>query len=419
MPRKLLIAVLVLALAPPLAFAADVPRFRGPQADGIYAETGLLQTWPEGGPRLKWRLDGLGETYASMTVVDGRIYTTGLADGRGSVFALSTGGEVLWRQDYGEEFDGRGYPGTRNTPTVYRGKLFLLSSLGKAVSLDAMTGAIRWERDLLGDFGGENTYFGMAEQPLIVDGQVIYTPGGADASLAAFDPDTGETLWTTTGLSENAAYCSARLFETGGHRQIVTAVATKLAGVDPGSGEVLWTHPVEVEYNIQANSPAFIGDRIYLSHGYGQGGRLVQLAADGRSVEEKWTEPDIDVHHGGMVVLDGRIYGAADNGTWAILDAESGEIVASARRRGKGSIVYADGRLYGYTEKGEVLLVDPDPESFEVVGSFEITEGDGNHWSHPVVANGTLYVRHGDVLMAYDVRDPAKVRAAFPPCLGG
>ena len=419
MHHRIAILALTASLVAPLAFAADVPRFRGPQSDGIYAETGLLQSWPEGGPRLKWRVDGLGESYASMTVVDGRIYTTGLADGRGSVFALSTGGELLWRQDYGEEFDGRGYPGTRNTPTVYRGKLFLLSSLGMAVSMDAETGAVRWQRDLLADYGGENTYFGMAEQPLIVDGQVIYTPGGTDASVAAFDPDTGETLWTSTGLSESSAYCSARLFDNGTHRQIVTAVATKLVGLDPGTGEVLWTHPVEVEYNIQANSPAFAGDGIYVSHGYGQGGRLVQLAEDGRSVGEKWTEPDVDVHHGGMVVSGGHIYGAADNGTWAVIDADSGEVVNSVRRRGKGSMVYADGRLYGYTEKGEVLLVDPDPESYEVVGSFEITEGEGHHWSHPVVANGTLYVRHGDVLMAYDVRDSSQIRPAFPYCLGG
>lgn len=404
MPHRTAILALALVLAAPLAFADDVPRFRGAESDGIFAATGLLQTWPEGGPKMLWEASGLGESYASMTLVDGRIYTTGLAEGRGSVIALDDSGKLLWKQDYGAEFDGRGYPGTRNTPTVDGGRLFTLSSLGKAVSLDAATGKIRWEVELLEKFGGKNTYFGMAEQPLVVDGKVIYTAGGKDASLVALDLDSGETLWQSKGLSDNSAYSSPRLFDDGKRRQIITLVAKSMVGVDPADGRVLWRQPLEKQYDIQANSPVFHGDTIYVSHGYDQGGHAFQLAADGNSVKELWSEPDLDVHHGGALVRDGHIYGAASNGTWYALDAGTGKPAASIRRLGKGAMVYADGRLYGYTEKGEVVLVDPDPGNFKVVSSFQITQGEGNHWSHPVIASGTLYVRHGDVLMAYDVR---------------
>ncbi len=250
--------------------------------------------------------------------------------------------------------------------------------------------------------------------PLVVDGKVIYTAGGKDSSLVALDPDTGDTVWASKGLSDNSAYSSPRLFDDGERRQIITSVAKHLVGVDPADGSVLWRTPVEVSYDIHANSAAFVGDIIYISHGYDHGGKAYRLAADGASVEPLWTEPDLDLHHGGIVAHDGRIYGAASNGTWYALDAATGKALASIRRLGKGSMVYADGRLYGYTEAGKVLLVDPDPESFEVVGSFEITQGEGNHWSHPVVAGGTLYVRHGDVLMAYDVRAGGAPSASGP-----
>lgn len=402
--RKVLFLTLMAGCVAGLALAADSPRFRGPSGDGIFADTGLLSTWPEGGPRMLWATDGLGATYAAVSVAGGRVYSTGLIDGRGVVFALDLAGEVLWRTDYGPESDGRGYPGTRTTPTVSDGMLYLLSSLGTAVALDAESGEIRWRVGIFERFEGRNTYFGVAESPLVVDSKVIFTPGGPDASVVALDARSGETIWTSKGLSDGPAYCTPRLFENGERRQIVTLVASHMVGLDPETGAVLWRHPVKVEYDIQAVSPEFLGDTIYISHGYNQGGRLFQLAADGMSVVEKWTEPKLDIHHGGAIVLDGLIYGAASNGTWFVLDATSGAVAAEIERLGKGAIAYADRRLYGYTEGGEVVLVDPDPSGFRKVGSFAITRGSGNHWSHPVISGGVLYVRHGEVLMAFDVK---------------
>ena len=407
MLRKILVSILTLALAATSLQAGDSPRFRGPEGDGVFAETGLLASWPDSGPKMLWAAEGLGETYASMSIVDGHIFTTGLIEQRGKLFALDLKGQQVWVKDYGAEFDGRGYPGTRNTPTFHGGKLYLLSSLGKAMAFDAKTGEVQWQVDLFEKFKGENTYFGLSESLVIDGGKVFVTPGGPDASVAALDAETGETVWTSGGLSDGAAYCTPRIFDNGTHRQLVTMVAKHVVGIDPEKGDVLWRQPYEVSYDIHAVSPEFIGNGIFVSHGYEQGSKLFELAADGRSVTEKWSHAELDVHHGGAVVHDGHIYGAASKKSWFSLEAATGKEAASIRRLGKGAVVFADGHLYGYTEAGEVVLVDPDPANFKVISSFKIERGSGNHWSHPVISNGVLYIRHGEVLMAYDVKDPS------------
>ncbi len=400
--RCLVFAALALSALP--AAAADSPRFRGTDGGGVFAETGLLTTWPEGGPKLLWSATGLGEGYASVSVAGGHVYTTGKHEKRGSVFAHDLAGKLAWKKEYGEAHAGSGYPGTRTTPTVAGGSLFLLSSMGKAVAMDAASGEVRWEVDLLARFAGENIHFGVSESPLVDGERVIYTPGGKDAVVVALDRKTGKTVWTTKGLSELAAYCNPRMFETGRHRQIVTFVQKHLVGIEPASGELLWRQEVAAHYDIHATSPVFHGDTIYVTHGYDQGGKLYRLAKDGRSVSPVWEEPKLDVHHGGAVVVDGVVYGAASKKSWYAIDLESGEIAATLPRLGKGSVIYADGLLYGYTEAGEVVLVNPDPAKFEVVSSFEIEAGEGHHWAHPVISGGVLYIRHGDVLMAYDVK---------------
>jgi len=404
MIRTLSTAALLLLLALPL-HAADSPQFRGPDRNGVFPETGLLDSWPESGPKMTWSYEGLGDGFASVSVADGRIVTTGKTGGRGTVYVLDLAGKLLWKQDYGPVHSGGGYPGSRTTPTVAGGALYLVSSAGNAASFDLESGGLRWQVDLLGKFRGDNIQWGITESPLVLDDKVIVTPGGRDGALVALDAATGETVWATPGIGGDSAYCSARLLEHGEHRQIVTFLSEQLIGVDPESGKLLWKERYPARYDIHAVSPVFEGDRIYVSDGYGQGGKLFRLAADGRSVTELWAESKLDVHHGGVVLVDGRIYGAASRGSWYALDVGSGEILASIPRLGKGSVVYADGHLYGYLENGEVVLVDPDPENFRVISSFEIEKGSGQHWAHPVISDGVLYVRHGEVLMAFDVRD--------------
>lgn len=398
--------VLALVLPGAAALAADSPQFRGPDRSGVFPAEGLLRAWPENGPRQLWSVEGLGRGFASVTIVDGRIWTTGMNDAeQGAVVAFDTRGKLLWKQEYGQEHHGQGYPGTRTTPTYDGGLLYLLSSMGQAVALDAGSGEIRWHVDLVATFQGRNIDWGITESPLVVDDKVIYTPGGPTIIMVALDKLTGKTIWTTSGLDDLSAYCSPRLFDHGTHRQIVTMTRRHMIGVDPARGELLWKLPYPGQLNIHAVSPVFAGDSIYVSDGYQQGGQMVTLATDGKSVTQRWRERRLDVEHGGVVLVNGHIFGSATNGTWYALEAASGEIKAELPRVGRAAVIYADGRLYGYQEKGYAVLVDADPANFRLISRFKITAGRGQHWAHPAIADGVLYLRHGDVLMAFDVTD--------------
>lgn len=400
--RACFFALTVLLLIP-VARATDSPQFRGPDRDGVYPAAGLLKSWPEGGPKKLWSAAGIGEGFASVSVADGRIYATGEKSGTGYVSAHDLEGKPLWSRSYGEIHNGGGYPGTRTTPTFDGGRLYLLSSKGKAAAFDAASGEKVWEMDLAAAYDARNIRWGITESPLVLGDKVIFTPGGSDATMVALAKKTGDKVWLAAGVGDKSGYCSPRLLEHGELRQIVTLTAGHLIGVDADSGDLMWKREYPASYGIHAGSPLFEGRTIFVSDGYDQGTKAFELAADGKSVTSKWETRELDVHHGGIVLADGRLYGAASNGTWYALDAATGEVRASIRRLGKGSVVMADGRLYGYTEAGKVFLVDPDPAHFEVVGELRITEGEGQHWAHPVIAGGVLYVRHGDVLMAFDV----------------
>ena len=398
--------LLCLLALPACLCAEDSPQFRGPDRDGRFSASGLLRSWPEAGPTKLWSQQGLGEGYASVSVVGGGIYTTGSSGGMEFLLAFDTEGRPLWKTAYGEVHSGGGYPGTRTTPTFDQGLLFVFSSRGVAVALDAESGEIRWKSDLGSDFKAEDITWGLAESPLAFDGKVVFTPGGPEATMVALDQKSGERVWVTSGLGEASGYCSPRLFDNGRIRQIITLTKGHLIGVDPANGNLVWKQPYPASYGIHAVSPLFHGNLIYVSDGYKQGGKAFDLAADGKGVALEWKDEDLDVHHGGAVLWQGRIFGAASNGSWYSLDANTGEVLAKLRRLGKGSVIYADSRLYGYTEKGVVVLVEPAPESFEVVSKFKISEGSGQHWAHPVIVDGVLYIRHGDVLMAFDIADP-------------
>ncbi|WP_243436146.1 PQQ-binding-like beta-propeller repeat protein [Acanthopleuribacter pedis] len=391
--------------------AADSTDFRGPDRNGIFtAETGLLKQWPEAGPKRMWTAEGLGQGYASVTVVGGKVYTTGKFGDSGALFAFDNKGKQLWRTDYGDEFHGSGYPGSRTTPTYYKGSLYLMTSLGTVVAADAETGKIKWKVDVLARFGeGQKAEsllpkFGIAESLLVVDDQLICTPGTKKAVMAALSLKDGQTLWTTPGNDEISAYCSPRLYEDGGHRFILTMTAASMIAVNPKDGALIFRQSYPATYNIHAVSPVWQDGYIYVSDGYGQGGSCFKLADDGKSVSLAWREKTLDIHHGGTVLVDGVIYGASNSKHWISLDLKTGKVLETVRRQGKGALIYADGRLIGYTEKGEVVMAKPNKGKIEVVSRFEMKEGSGHHWSHPVVNKGTLYVRHGKVLAAFDVR---------------
>ena len=391
--------------------AADSAQFRGPNRDGIFPETGLLKSWPEAGPKRVWLATGLGKGYASVAVVEGTAFTTGIVGKTGYLFALDVAtGKQIYQSAYGQEHDGNNYEGARSTPTVADGKAYIISGLGVVSCFAAQTGKKLWTVDTLKRFGDGASpdslipRFAMSESLLVDGNKLICTPGAPNASVVALNKDTGETIWTSKGLSDISGYCSTRIFETGKLRQLVTLTSGQLVGLNLETGALHWKQEYKASHGIHANSPVFNGHDIYVTDGYGQGGAMFRMTADGKSVSQLWKEKTLDVHHGGCVVLNGKIYGADNRGILIALDAATGKIHAKGSGVGKGAIIAADGLIYGYGERGRIGIIDPNAEELIPISTFAISDGSGQHWAHPVISDGALYIRRGDAMMRYNIK---------------
>lgn len=394
--------------ADPLAGAADCPRFRGLAGDGVFVETGLLRRWPEGGPKLIWSVQGLGKGYSSAVVVDGTVYVTGMNDQQqGVLFAFDLDGSPQSTTVYGAEIGQTGPApgGTRGTPTVDGDRVFIVTGLGSLVILDAAGPEVLETIDLLARFGAPEAQFGFAESVLANGQKVICTPGGSEAALVALDRTTGEVLWRTEGLDQATGYCSARLIGHQGRSLVLTMLANAVVAVDAGSGAVVWQHEYPHRAGVQPNPPLYVDGEVYVCSGMGAGGAMFSLDPNDPAAEAKWTDRTLDCQMHGTVVLDGCIYGTAQSGNRGLvcLDWETGRVRWNAPEVGMGALVAADGMLYIYGQDGTMHLVRPSAEAFEPAGRFSVPQGTNEHWAHPTIANGRLYIRHGDALMVYDV----------------
>lgn len=390
------------------ALAADAPQFRGPERDGLFADTGLLKSWPDSGPAQVWSVDGLGKGYASVASVGGVLYTTGmLEDNQGFLFAIDGTGKVKWKAAYGPEVPGGQAPGSRATPTVDGDRIYVLSGTGTLYCMAASDGATKWSVDLLKTFNGAPVEWQFSESPL-VDGNVVYaTPGGPDASVVALDKMTGKTIWTSKGFSEPSAYCSPVIFDFGANRVLVTMTAKSVVGLDVATGKLLWTHPHETDYDIHAVTPVRQGNIIYYTAGYGSGGGALEVNADGSSVKSLWTDKNLDCQHHGVVLLDGYIYGTGHkNSALMCLELATGKLMWRSDEVTQGDVISAEGMLYVYEgpKKGVVSLVKASPKGFERTGSFKVPQGRDKHWANPAIADGRLYIRYNGALYAYDIK---------------
>ena len=406
--RNFLSILTLLALAVN-AYCGNCPRFRGPNGDGQFDETGLLKKWPDGGPKLAWSVDGLGKGYSSAAIADGTIYVTGMDDKQqGYLFAFNLDGTPKWKTVYGEELPQKGpaVAGTRGTPTIDKDLIFVMTGFGKLITLETTKGQAVRSVDLPEIFGAEQARFGFAECVLVDGEKVICTPGGPNASLVALNRDTGKVIWKTKDLSQQSACCSARIINHAGKKQIVTMLADSVVAVDPQTGDLLWQAEHKHRAGVQPNPPLYSNGMIYISSGMGAGGEMLEIADDGMSVTSKWTDRTLDCQMQGTVLVDGYIYGAAQSGEKGLvcLELKTGKVMWNESSIKQGIVICADGMLYIYDGEGNVHLVKPNPESFEPVSKFAVTKGTDEHWAHPAIAGGRLYIRHGDSLIAYEIR---------------
>ncbi len=381
----------------------EIVQWRGPVRDGVYNEKGLMRKWPAAGPKLIWTFDQLGEGFSSAAVTSTGIYTTGMISGTGYVFALNHQGKQLWRTEYGKEW-ADSYNGSRSTPLVIGDRLYIFSAYAKLVSINTADGKIVWSIDFMKDHGARNITWGITEN-LLADGNVLYcTPGGPEANLVAVDRNTGKIIWKSRGNGELSAYNSPVIINLPKRKLLVTMMEKSIHGFDAATGTLLWRFGHINQYSVHPNVPKYIDGYLYCTSGYGFGGVMLKLAADGSSVTQVWTNNKLDPKIGGFVVLNDRIYGGGDK-TRALfcLDWKTGKEIYSLNQHAPSNIIANDGLLYIYSERGQVVLVEPKADAFEVISSFNVPKGSGPHWAHLVIHNKKLYVRHGASLMVYDV----------------
>jgi outer membrane protein assembly factor BamB len=410
MNRTMVVSVLMIVIALGVVVqAGDCVRFRGPAGDGQFPETGLLKQWPASGPKVAWTVKGLGQGYSSAAVANGTVYVTGMDDEKqGYLFAFGLDGSPKWKTAYGPELDKRGMAvaGTRGTPTIDGDRAFLVTGLGKLVTFDAVQGQVLRTVDLLERFGAKQAQFGFAEA-VLVDGQkLLCTPGGPDASLAALDKNTGEILWKTKGLSQPTGCCSPRIIDHNGRRLVLTMLAQGVVAIDPGTGAVVWQHEYPHRAGVQPNPPLYAEGLVYVTSGMGAGGALLSLADTNPAATPRWTAKIMDCQMQGTILIDGYIYGTAQSGNKGLvcLEWKTGKVMWNAPAVGMAVVIAADGMLYVYAQDGKMYLVKPNATAFEPVSQFAISEGTNEHWAHPTIANGRLHVRHGDALIAYDIK---------------
>ena len=271
--------------------------------------------------------------------------------------------------------------------------------------MDASTGDIKWKKDAFSELDGKNITWGVTET-VVVDGDVVYlTPGGQKYNVVALNRFNGNLIWSSAGKGEKSAYCTPLLINLPSRKLLVTHTEDHIIGLDARDGHLLWAYPHTNRYNVHANTPVYHNGELLCFSGYGQGSVKLSLSDDGSSVEKIWDNVHLDSRMGGMVLVDGYLYGSGDNSRqWRCVDWKTGEERYNSTELGKGVVIASGKLLFCYSERGELALVPASPEGFDVRGLTRVKLGSGQHWSHPVIENGRLYLRHGDALIAYKIK---------------
>lgn len=384
-------------------------QYRGPGRANKSGETGLLSEWSEGGPSLTWTASGMGEGYSSVSLADDIVYTMGTEDNREMVFAIRLNGDsMLWSTPTGGSVfsDGNGN-GPRGTPTIDGDNLYALGAKGDLVCLNRADGKRKWGKNILNDFQAENIVWGICESVLIDGQNLVCTPGGRRGTMVALNKQNGNVVWTAqVPNNPQAGYASAIVVTTGGVRQYVNFTQRGIVGINAANGDVLWGDDHAANGTANCSSPVAFEDYVFAASGYGKGGAAVRLSKAGKGVDAKFLyhTDDMKNHHGGMVALDGYVYGF-DEAVLTCLDIKTGKVAWKNRSVGKGSVTFAEGHLYCRSEGGDIALVEANPKSYVEKGRFSPEGRSGRPaWAHPVVASGKLLIRDQGKLFGFDIK---------------
>lgn len=384
-------------------------QWRGPNRDGKYPDSNLLKQWPESGPDMIWSFEQLGEGHGNVGIGKDRLFICGMIDSVGHLFSFDFDGKLMWQKPYGKEWF-QNYTGVRSTPLVIGELVYFESGQGVVFCYNGTNGDLAWSVDILKKYNAENIKWGMAES-LLVDGDKIYcTPGGKENNVVALNRFTGSTIWTSKGNQQPAAYCSPILVKHNNAKLIVTMTSESIIGIDAETGEAYWNVEQRQGNYIHANTPLYHDGKIFCSSSSDKsdldGTVLLELSDDGKAVNTVWRNTDITNLMGGFILNDGYIYGSKYRSSeWHCLNWKTGEVEYISKPFRNGVIIYADNLFYCYSEGGEMALVEADSQEFNVVSHFKVPLGSNQHWAHPVIDNGKLYIRHGNALMVYIISE--------------
>lgn len=405
--------------------ASAWPQWRGPQRDGRSPATGLSDSWEQKQPSLAWRSEGLGRGYASISIANGRIYTTGdFEDGQAVVAADLNDGRILWRTPITDRPPRIAKQGSRSTPTLDGDRLYVVASSGKIACLRVSTGELMWSKEFQKEWNGRMmSGWGYSESPLVDGDWVLCTPGGDQAMIVALDKMTGEQIWACPApvLSDRdnaqgrdgAGYSSIVISHGAGVKHYVQVVGRGVMGVRASDGKLLWTYNDVANRTANIPTPLIDGDRVFVSTGYGAGAVLLSLVRDGEGVKSEevyfLSANKFQNHHGGMVLVDGYVYAGHghNNGFPICLKLDTGEIMWGGEQRGPGrgsaAVAFADDKLIFRYQSGEVALIAATPEEYRLLGVLTPAHQEDNSWAHPVILGERLYLREQDQLMCYDL----------------
>jgi len=385
----------------------EIVQWRGENRDGVYNETGLMKEWPDS-LSLLWEYNELGNGYASPIITKSAIYIQGEVDSINFLFAFSLNGEKLWETEIGGEWT-ESFPGARSAPTFYNDTLYVTAGMGMLACIDAKTGDKIWKIDMPKKFGARNTRFGFTESLLVDSLHVYCTPGGIDTNVVALNRRTGEVIWVCKGEGEIPSFTSPRIIKLQNRRLLLTFTKKYLLGIDAETGYMLWSHmqegPSEALLDVHCNTPLYENGYIYYVTADGNGAVKLKLSEDGSSITEIWRNEAFDDLQGGFIKIGKYIYASSyRKKQWQVLDSDNGTIVDSIKYA-QGVTIYADSMLYLYNDKGRLALAKPDGPTISIVSEYRIKKGTKEHFSHPVINNGILYLRRGNTLMAFNIKN--------------
>lgn len=405
-------------------FAADWPQWRGPKRDGKTTSPGANLDWNAKKPTHLWTMDGMGKGYASVSIVDGKLYTTGnLENGQSVVCVDLSTQKKLWSTPLTSNAPKHGYPGSRCTPTIDGDRCYIVSSAGEIACLLTSNGEIVWRRPFKEDFGGKMmSGWGFSESPLVDGDWVLCTPGGNNAMLVALDKMTGEDIWRTeiNDLGElgrgGAGYSSIVISEGAGVKQYVQLVGKGVIGVRASDGKLLWHYNKVANGTANIPTPIPVGDYVFASTGYGTGAALLKLKKSGSGVnaEEQYflNAKTFQNHHGGMIREGEYLYAGHQHnkGIPICLHIPSGKVKWMANTRnqdppmdGSAAITAVNDKIVYRYQNGTIAVIEATPDKFIHHGSFVPEYQEGKSWSHPVIVDGKLYLREQDKLMCYQL----------------